>query len=269
MNRVRTPLATLAVALSLLCAHCTNLTQKPEPSVVSTLAPTGSLRIAVYPGSPTSLVRSPQTGETKGVAVDLGRAMAERLGVPPTLVEFPNNAEALAAVKEGRADFAFTNATAARAKDMDFSPAVLAVEQGYLVPSGSSLDSATSVDQSGVKIGVTRGSTSERELPRIVKAATVVPVPSLKDAAQMLRDGALDVIATNKAILHELSDSIPGSRVLPGAYGRESLAIGIPKGREQALPWLRLFVDEAKATGQVTRAVERAGLRGTTIADPK
>jgi len=152
---------------------------------------------------------------------------------------------------------------------MDFSPAVLAVEQGYLVPSGSSLDSATSVDQSGVKIGVTRGSTSERELPRIVKAATVVPVPSLKDAAQMLRDGALDVIATNKAILHELSDSIPGSRVLPGAYGRESLAIGIPKGREQALPWLRLFVDEAKATGQVTRAVERAGLRGTTIADPK
>jgi len=269
MSRIRTPPAVLAIALSLLCSHCTTVTQKPEPSVVRTLAPTGSLRIAVYVGSPTSMVRNPQTGETKGVAVDLGRAMAERLGVPSALVEFPNNAEVLAAVKEGRADFAFTNATPARALDIDFSPALLSVEQGYLVPGGSSLDSATVVDQPGVKIGVTRGSTSERELPRIVKAATVVTVPSLKDAAQMLREGALDVYATNKAILHELSDSLPGSRVLPGAYGRESVAIGIPKGREQALPWLRQFVDEVKTTGQVARAVERAGLRGTTPADSK
>jgi polar amino acid transport system substrate-binding protein len=214
-------------------------------------------------------VRNPVTGETKGVAVDLGRAMAEGLGVPSILVEFPNNAEALAAVKEGRADFAFTNATPARANDMDFSPALFVVEQGYLVANGSSLDSAAAVDQSGIRIGVARGSTSERELARIVKAGTVIPVPSLKDAARMLAEGSLDAFATNKAILHELSDSVPGSRVLPGAYGRESFAIGIPKGRELALPWLRRFVDEAKAAGQVARAVEHAGLRGTTPTGPK
>jgi polar amino acid transport system substrate-binding protein len=200
--------------------------------------------------------------------VDLGRAMAERLDVPSILVEFPNNADALAAVKEARADFAFTNATLARANDMDFSPALFAVEQGYLVPNGSSLDSAAAVDQSGIRIGVARGSTSERELARIVKAGTVVSVPSLTDAARMLGEGSLDAFATNKAILNELSDRVPGSRVLPGAYGRESFAIGIPKGREQALPWLRQFVDEAKAKGQVTRAIERAGLRGTTPAQP-
>jgi len=85
----------------------------------------------------------------------------------------------------------------------------------------------------------------------------------------MLAEGSLDAFATNKAILHELSDSVPGSRVLAGAYGRESFAIGIPKGREQALPWLGRFVDDAKARGQVTRAVERAGLRGTTPPDSK
>src|SRR5882724_13541597 len=111
MSRTRTPLAALAVALSLLGAHCTSLPSNPPPSVVRTLAATGSLRIAVYLGSPTSLVRDPVTEETKGVAVDLGRAMAERLGVPFILVEFPNNADALAAVKQARADFAFTNAT--------------------------------------------------------------------------------------------------------------------------------------------------------------
>lgn len=268
MNRIRLALAAFAATLALLGGvRCTNLPQAPDPSVARALAPTGSLRIAVYLGSPTSLVRNAQTGETKGVAVDLGRSMAEALGVSPTVVEFPNNPEALAAVKEGRADFAFTNATPARAKDMDFSPAVLIIEQGYLVPRGSALDSAAAVDQRGVRIGVSRGSTSERELPGIVKAGTLVPVPSLKDAARMLGEGGLDAFATNKAILHELSDNVPGSRVLPGAYGRESLAIGIPKGREQALPWLRQFVAAAKTNGQVARAVERAGLRGTTPAD--
>ena len=47
-------------------------------SLQMALAPTGKLRVGVYPGSPTSLVRGP-SGEARGVTVDLGRALAERL----------------------------------------------------------------------------------------------------------------------------------------------------------------------------------------------
>ena len=266
MGWFRTPVAVLILALALVGA-CAALAPKPDPAIVSALAPTGSLRIAVYSGSPTSMVRDAATGETKGVAVDLGRSMAEKLGVASSLVEARSNAEVLAAMKEARADFAFMNATPARASDVDFSPGVLVVEQGYLVPGGSALDSVDAVDRAGIRVGVTRGSTSERELPRILKAASLVPVPSLKDAAQMLREGTLDALATNKAILHEVSDGVPGSRILAGAYGRESLAIAIPKGRDRALPWLREFVNEAKASGTVTRAVQRAGVRGTGLAE--
>jgi polar amino acid transport system substrate-binding protein len=266
MNRSRTHVAVLGVALA-FAAACTTAPPQPDPAIATTLAPTGTLRIAVYPGSPTSIVRDATTGEERGVAVDLGRAMAEKLGVPSSLVEAHSNAEVLAALKEARADFAFTNATPVRARDMDFSPAVLFVEQGYLVPFSSMLDSADAVDRAGVRIGVTRGSTSERELPQLLKSATVVPVPSLQDAARMLREGALDALATNKAILHEVADGVPGSRILPGAYGREFLAIAVPKGRERALPWLRAFVSETKSSGTVTLAVQRAGVRGTRLAD--
>jgi polar amino acid transport system substrate-binding protein len=266
MSRLRTPVFFAALALAFVTA-CTTPPPKSDPAIAATLAPTGTLRIAVYPGSPTSMVRDAATGEMRGVGVDLGHAMAEKLGVQSSLVEMRSNAEVLAAMKEGRADFAFTNATPARARDMDFSPAVLFVEQGYLVPFASMLDSADVVDRAGIRIGVTRGSTSERELPKILKAATVVPVPSSKEAAQMLREGALDALATNKAILHEVSDGVPGSRILPGAYGRESLAIAVPKGRDRALPWLREFVNEMKASGTVTQAVQRAGVRGTRLAD--
>jgi len=62
-----------------------------------------------------------------------------------------------------------------------------------------------------------------------------------------------------------MSAELPGSRVLPGRWGLESFAISIPKGRDAALPFARRFVSDALAEGLVTRAVERAGLRGAVI----
>jgi polar amino acid transport system substrate-binding protein len=259
-----TPLAACAVAVLPWLVGCASLSPGTDPATVAALAPAGKLRVAAYLGSPTSLVRDPATGEAKGVALDLGRAMAAKLGVPFELAEFPNNAEALNAVKAARADFAFTNATAARMKDMDFSPPLVGIEQGYLVPAGSTLANAAAVDRAGVRVGVSKGSTSERELASLLKAATLVHVASLKEGREMLAAGKLDAYGTNKAILNEMADSVPGSRILDGRYGIESLAIGIPKGREAGLPWLRQFAEGARADGTVKRAAERAGLRGTS-----
>jgi polar amino acid transport system substrate-binding protein len=79
----------------------------------------------------------------------------------------------------------------------------------------------------------------------------------------MLAEGKLGAYATNKAILYEMADGVPGSRVLDGRYGLESFAIGVPKGREAGLPWLQQFAEGARADGTVKRAVQRSGLRGT------
>jgi polar amino acid transport system substrate-binding protein len=79
----------------------------------------------------------------------------------------------------------------------------------------------------------------------------------------MLSAGKLEAFATNKATLFEMSDELQGSRVLDGRWGLETFAIGIPKGRDAAMPLVSEFVGEAKANGTVTRAVARAGLRGT------
>src|SRR2546428_5395811 len=118
-----------------------------------------------------------------------------------------------------------------------------------------------------MRVGVSEGSTSEVTLSREFRNATVIRTPSLKAAVDMLRSGQLEAFATNKATLLEMSDQLPGSRVLDGRWGMESFAIGIPKGREAALPLISTFVGEAKANGAVARAIERAGLRGTVIPD--
>ena len=252
----------LAAIMAGLLSDRMNTTPQPTPAVREVLAPTGKLRVGVYPGSPTSMIRDQASGETKGLSVDLGKELARRLDVPFEAVEFRQIADVLEGLKQGRVDFTVTNATPARAGDMDFTAPILGVELGYLVPPRSSISTSADVDRAGIRVGVTEGGSSHRTLSREFKHATVVPSPTLKDAIEMLADGRVDAYATNKAILFELSDQSPGSRVLEGRWGIELFAIAIPKGRDAALTTVRAFADAARSEGLVKRAAERAGMRG-------
>lgn len=257
----------LLAAASGLLAACAGFSPSVDPAVRQTLAPTGVLRVGVYPGSPTSLVRSPQTGQSAGVAHDLGQMLARQLGVPVQIVEFARLAQVLDGLKSGEVDFTFTNATEVRARDMDFTEPLIRLELGYLVPPKSGLADVADVDRAGVRVGVAQGSSSQGVLGRLYKNASVVPAASLSQAQQMLRQGQLDAFATNKGILFEMSDELPGFRVLDGRWGLESLAIAIPKGRQAGMPYLRQFASDARASGKLAAIVASAGLRGLARAD--
>jgi polar amino acid transport system substrate-binding protein len=250
------------LAFAALLAACTAIGPSAPADIAPVLAPNGVLRVGVYPGSPTSLVRDAKTGEAKGVSVDVGRELARRLGARYEQVEFQRVAEVIDGIKAGKADFTITNASPARARDVDFSQPVLAIELGYLAPPGSSVTSVADVDRPGVRIGVTEGSTSQRTLNERLKNATLVAAPNMKAAAEMLKGRQLDAFATNKAILFELSDNVPGSHVLDGRWGVEHLAVAIPKGRERGATYIKSFVEDVTRSGVVARAAERAGLRG-------
>jgi polar amino acid transport system substrate-binding protein len=236
---------------------------QPSAEVRQVLAPSGKLRVAVYVGSPTSIIPAAAPAEPRGVGYELGRELARRLGVPFEPVVFPKNAESLESVKLGKTDITFTNATAERGKDMDFSQPFLDVERGFLVPPKSRVMHQEELDQPGIRIGASIGSTTEATLNQQFKNMRIVLTPTLKAGVDMLTAGQLDAFATNKAILYEMSDALPGSRVLEGQWGYERFGAGIPKGRQQAQPYVRRFIEEVKADGTVARAVERAGIRGT------
>jgi polar amino acid transport system substrate-binding protein len=231
------------------------------------LAPTGKLRLGVYPGSPFSLMRDPATGEAIGVAVEVGRELAKRLGVPLELVEHRRIAEVLAAIKAGQVDATIANASPGRLNDYDWTPPVLLIELGYLVLPGSPVTTIADVDRPGIRIGVTGGGTTNGVLARQFKHAVVVPAETLKAAIEMLSQRRIDAYTTNKANLHAMSDELPGSRVLDGRWGVEHLALAFPRGRGAALEYASAFVADIKAGGLVKRASERAGLRGAVDAE--
>jgi polar amino acid transport system substrate-binding protein len=268
----------MAVAsLSVLLSACLNLPHsnnanapiKPvsyeaaPDEVRQALAPTGALRVGVYPGSPTSWVKDPKTGESVGIALDLGKALAKRLNVPVQVVEFDRVAQVLDALKDGKVDLTFTNATAVRAKDMDFTPPMVRLELGYLVVGSSPLSSVSEIDQAGIRVGVSQGSSSQGVLTQTFKQAKVVPADSLAKAQAMLNAKQIDAFATNKGILFEISDTLPGSRVMEGRWGLENLAIAVPKGRDVGRAFVQNFAKDMAQNGDLDKAIQRSGLRGT------
>jgi len=260
--------AWLALGLALLAGCASTADTAPPATVRQALAPTGTLRVAVYPGSPTSLVDSGSPGQERGLAAELGRELARRLGVPAVLVVFERPAEIVEGLKAGRADFTLTNASPARAREIDFTSAVVRLESGYLSAAGSGVVAQAQVDVPGVRVGVAQGSSSHAALQRDLKAAQVVPVASVMVAAEMLRKGELDLFASNKGILFDMADRLPGSRVLEGRWALEQLAVGVPKGREAGAAWLQAFVEDPATKTLVRQAAQRAGLRGLAADSP-
>jgi len=253
---------TCGLAFLMLSGCATRSDSANLSSVRSTLAPTGVLRIAVHRGSPSSLLQESPEAPRRGVAFDIGRALAARLGVEYEVVVHGSNPEALAAVAEGRADFAFTNATPERAQAMDLARPVLVVHKSVLVPSGSRLSDLAALSRQPARVGALAGSTTAIEFARLYPLVTMVPISSLPVALRALRSGEIDALAANNAVLYELGDQLPGSTVLAGSWGSERFGIGVPKGRSAAHEFLRRFSESIASDGTLSGAVARAGLRG-------
>ena len=234
-------------------------------NVVRLLAPTGKLRVGLYLGSPLSLIEDRATGGRNGVGFELGREFSRRLGVPFDPVVYAQNGEVIAALKSGDVDVLFTNATPARAKEIDFTQPYLEMDAGYLVASGSPIATLADVDKSGVRVVVVEGSTSVVKLPALLKHAVVMRTPNLDSGVELLALGKADVFATNKTILFELSEKLPGSRVLDGRYGVEQIAMGMAKGKEPALAYARTFISGVNAEGLIKAAAGRARVRGAAV----
>ena len=97
------------------------------------------------------IYKHPQTGAPGGVAVDLGRELARRIGAEAEIIGYPSPGELAEAAPTDIWDVGFLGDEPARAKLIDFSPAYVEIEATYLLPPGSAIKSVEEVDrQQGV-----------------------------------------------------------------------------------------------------------------------
>jgi len=186
--------------------------------------------------------------------------------VPFEAVPYAGDRALIGSVKSGQWDIIFTGVNPERAKDLDLSAPYAEIETGYLVASGSSISTISEVDRPGVRIALQEKGAADRLLTPVIKVATLIRVPTIADAVEMLRSGRADVVPANKTNLFPASEWLPGSRILEGRIGVSAQGIGVPKGRGPAAAYVRKFVEQAKSEGFVKAAIERAGVRGLVAA---
>jgi polar amino acid transport system substrate-binding protein len=60
----------------------------------------------------------------------------------------------------------------------------------------------------------------------------------------------------------------PGYRAVEGRFTAILHAAAVPAGKRAAAEYLKAFIEDAKASGQVQRAIDASGVRGVAIAPP-
>ena len=155
-----------------------------------------------------------------------------------------------------------------RAAVVDFSPPYLQIDATYLVPAASSIRNLADADQPGVRIAVSGQSVEDIVLSRMLKRAELRRVETVGAGFDLLRAGNADVLATPRPTALRFAAQLPGSRVLEDRFHATFGAMAVPKGQTERLAYINEFIEEAKASGLVQRAIEHAGLRGVVQVAP-
>jgi polar amino acid transport system substrate-binding protein len=97
---------------------------------------------------------------------------------------------------------------------------------------------------------------------------SIQEVRSVDEMTAMARAGDGDLFALSRDAFATLLPALPGARVLDGGFQHTGVASAVPKERPAALALFSDFVERAKASGVVRRALDNAGFTDAEVAPP-
>jgi polar amino acid transport system substrate-binding protein len=257
MKRIAT-IATLLTALAL-------------PATANDLAPTGTLRATYIGTNPVQAFIDPATKQVVGPAAELTKALAQKLGVPFEVKGAQGVPGVLDSVKKKEADIGFVAYDPTRAAEIDFSQTYALAWNTYLVLDSSPLRSADEMDKAGLTLGVGERDAGDFYLTRNLKNAELkrVPPANIDNAVALLRSGEFHAFAANRQRLTDVVKRIPGLRIVDGNFYGVEQAIGVFKGNTKLLEAVDEMLDDARSSGLIAGAIQRAGLSGVDVALPR
>lgn len=237
-----------------------------RPEVIRELAPTGALRAAINMSNFLLVTGRTVQGDPAGVAPDMARGIADRLGVAVCYVPFPSPGALADAADSGVWDIGLIGAEPQRAEKIAFSPPYVEIEATYLVPAGSRVRDIADVDAPGMRIASMARSAYDLWLERNIRHATLVRAATLDASFERFVSDKLDALAGLRSRLIGDAAKLPGARVLDGRFMTVQQAIGTAPRNRAAIEFIRQYVDEARRSGLVASLIEKHGARGLTVA---
>jgi glutamate transport system substrate-binding protein len=174
--------------------------QFPEDTTMGKIQAAGEIKIGVKYDVPPFGFKNPQTDEIEGFDVDLGKAIADKLGVEPNFIEAISD-NRIPFLQDGTVDLVLSTMTinAERDQEIDFSEPYYIAKGRILVPQDS--DIAGVDDLAGKKVCTALGSTYEETLKEQAPKADLRLVDSYSECLELVQNGAVDAVSTDDVIL--------------------------------------------------------------------
>jgi ABC-type amino acid transport substrate-binding protein len=212
--------------------------QFPANTTLGKIQERGEITIGVKFDVPPFGFKNPQTNEVEGFDVDIGRFIAEELGVEPKFIEAISD-NRIPFLERGTVDLILSTMTinAERDTEIDFSEPYYIAQGRILVPKGSDIKGLE--DLAGNSVCTALGSTYEETIREDAPEADLKLVDTYSECLELLQNEAIDAISTDDVILTGMiiqDDTLEmvGDRLTTEPYG-----VGIKDGDKQ----LKDFVD--------------------------
>jgi polar amino acid transport system substrate-binding protein len=259
----------IAIALIIACVHSSVRAQQASSDPrIADLVHSRKVRVGIGLGNYASATRDQSTGELKGVAMDLARAFAARIGVQLQTVLYPRPGAVFDGAKTDEWDVTFLVVDPDRTAEADASPSYMESDFTYLVPENSPIHHVSDVDHPGIRVAVPRNDAVDLRLSRMMRQAELVRVENQAAGITMLKAGQVNAYAAPRPALLSLSGQVPGGHVLDEGFANMFWAAFVPKGHPAHLAYVTDFIEDAKASGLIRQFIQRDNLHGIKVASP-
>ena len=192
------------------------------------------------------------TGEAEGFDVDVAKLVAEKLGVELEIVD-TTSVDRIPNLRSGKVDMivgSFTG-TAERAKVVSFSDSyVTALVAAIAVRTDSGFE--TAADIATRRIAVTKGTTQDLLITDAFPSAEIMRFDTEAAALFALLQGQVDAFVCDGNVLNYQATVDPSIKVIMDpqfASLIEHQRLGVPRGDQEWLNWVNMFVYELNSSG--------------------
>ena len=222
----------------------------------------GTLLIGTDAPYPPFEIGTPNDSDFSGYDVDLGKDLAERLGLTPQFQDtsfdtiFRNTAA-------GQFDIAIaaSTITPGRQKTVNFSDPYYEAQQGLVVPEDSDIDGPE--DLGGLIVAAQDATTGETYANEETDAAEVRGFPEGPDAISAVVTGQADASIVDEPVSADAVEKTPGIKVAATIPTNELYGIAISKENPELLAAVNSALQEMKDDGTIQ------GLYDTYLAGAK
>ncbi|HEY6888201.1 MAG TPA: glutamate ABC transporter substrate-binding protein [Solirubrobacter sp.] len=218
-------------------ATATNVEKFPADTTLGKIQAKGEMTIGVKFDVPPFGVKNPQSGEVEGFDVEMGKAVAGKLGVKPKFIEAISD-NRIPFLEDGTADLILSTMTIneERVGQIAFSDPYFIARGRVLVPGDSSITSVA--DLAGKNVCTALGSTYEANLKKQAPDAKLKLVDSYSECLELVQNGAVDAVSTDDVILTGMIIQDDTLKLVGDQLTQEPYGAGIKKGDTQMVDFV-------------------------------